>query len=228
MQGDIYATKGIEYLVVIAYLLLMAGVVSGLALRRRARASASRGRREAARAAPWVCPEDGYRFHPGHTWAARKDGSVLTVGLDAFTATLLGEPDGFELPAEGSGLRQGGPGWKVRAGARVLPMLSPVEGEVVGVNPAVLASPRLAADDPYGEGWLLKVRTHDGRAGLRNLFTGDLASLWMRHTAERLGRLPGGELGVVMADGGTPMRGFARALDQEEWERLAREFFLTG
>jgi glycine cleavage system H protein len=228
MQGDIYATKGIEYLIVIAYLLLMAGVVGALAWRRRAARAASRERRRAAQAAPWFSPVDGYSFHPGHSWVARKDGSVVTVGLDAFTATLVGEPDGFELPAAGSGLRQGGPGWTVRAAGHVLPMLSPVEGDVVAVNPAVLTSPRLAADDPYGQGWLLKVRTHDGRAGLRNLLSGELASLWLQHAAERLCRLPAGELGVVMPDGGTPVRGWARALEQTEWELLAREFFLTG
>ena len=50
----------------------------------------------------------------------------------------------------------------------------------------------------------------------------------MRHTAERLRRLPAGELGVVMPDGGAPVRGFGRALAPEEWETVVSEFFLTG
>jgi glycine cleavage system H lipoate-binding protein len=226
MEGDIYATKGIEYLIVIGYLLVMVGLAV-LAARRRARHSARQTREAPARVGPSFPAGDGYRFHPGHAWVARKDGSVVTVGLDDFTARVVGEPDGFELPSPGSGLRQGAPAWKVRANGRVLPMLSPVEGEVVAVNQAVLASPRLAADDPYGQGWLLKVRTFDGRAGLRNLIAGELASLWMQHSSERLRRLPTGELGVVMPDGGTPVPGLARTLEQREWEVLAREFFLT-
>jgi hypothetical protein len=92
----------------------------------------------------------------------------------------------------------------------------------------VLETPRLAADDPYGQGWLLKVRATHPEAALKNLFSGELASVWMRHTGDRLMRLPAAGLGVVMADGGTPMRGFGRALGPQEWQAVAREFFLTG
>jgi hypothetical protein len=101
-----------------------------------------------------------------------------------------------------------------------------VEGEVVAVNPAVVESPRLLADEPYGAGWLLKVRV-DHRPWPRNLFSGSLAAAWMQYTVERLRQLQAGSLGVVMPDGGTPVRGFARALSEEEWDALAREFFLA-
>lgn len=228
MNGDIFATKGIEYLIVIAYLLVMAAAVRWFASRRPAGAPASGARGPAARAVPWFALADGYHYHPGHAWAAASDGDVVTVGLDDFAAQLVGAPDGVELPAVGTGVRQGEPGWAVRAGERSLAMLSPVDGEVVAVNHAVLETPRLAADDPYGVGWLLKVRAPNRQASLRNLLSGELASLWMRHTAERLRRLPAAELGVVMPDGGAPVRGFGRALEPEAWEAVAREFFLTG
>ena len=107
-------------------------------------------------------------------------------------------------------------------------MISPVEGTVVAVNRVVLDAPRRAAEDPYGGGWLLKVKSPNRLASLRNLLSGELASLWMRHCAERLRRLPAAELGVVMPDGGTPVRGFGRALAPPEWEAVVSEFFLTG
>ncbi len=229
MQGDIYATKGIEYLIVIGYLVVMAALVGGLALRRRARRAAAPARRgRAAGAVQWFTLASDCSFHPGHAWVARRDGSVVTVGLDDFAAKLLGDPRVIELPAVGAAVRQGETVWTVRAGERALPMLSPVEGEVVAVNPAVLASPGLASADPYGEGWLLKVRVPEHRAWLRNLLSGELAAAWMQHTTERVRRFESDGLGAVMADGGTPLRGFGHALSQEEWESVSREFFLAG
>ncbi len=50
---------------------------------------------------------------------------------------------------------------------------------------------------------------------------------WEDHTVERLRGLPAGGLGVVMPDGGVPVRGFGRALGPEEWQAASREFFLT-
>jgi len=115
----------------------------------------------------------------------------------------------------------------LHAGDRSLPMLSPVDGEVVAVNPAVLETPRLAADDPYGAGWLLRVRPRDRRASLKNLLSGELAMLWMRDATERLRRMPAAGLGSVMPDGGMPVRGFGRSLAPEEWSQAARDFFLA-
>jgi glycine cleavage system H lipoate-binding protein len=227
MQGDIYATKGVEYLLVIGYLLLLVATLKVVGPR-LARAAGAKGTRPAVRPGPWFALADGYHFHPGHTWAAAGDGDVVTVGLDDFAAQLVGPPDGLELPAVGTGVRQGERGWRVRAGDRTLAMLSPVDGKVVAVNRAVLESPGLAAEDPYGEGWLLKVEAPNRGASLRNLLSGELASVWMRHTVERLRRLPAGGLGVVMPDGGVPVRGFGRALGPEEWDVVAREFFRTG
>jgi len=226
MPGDIYATKGIEYLVVIAYLLVMAGAVWGVGRTRAAVRGRSNRRAQALRLDPWFSLADGYRFHQGHSWVAATDGDVVTVGVDDFAAKALGEPDAVELPAAGTAIAQGAPGWAVRVAGRVLPMLSPVEGEVVAVNPAVHASPRVVVDEPYGAGWLMKVRV-DHRPWRRNLFSGELAAAWMQYTVERLRRLQAGTLGVVMPDGGTPVRGFAQTLGEEEWNALAREFFLA-
>ena len=228
MQGDIFATKGIEYLIVIGYLLVMVGMVRLFASKRFARAGEAKTRRPVAHTAPWFSLADGRYFHQGHAWAAPDGGEIVTVGLDDFAARVVGQTDGFVLPAVGSGVRQGEPAWSVRADGRALTMLCPVDGTVLAVNPAVIETPRLAADDPYGRGWLLKVHAPNRQASLRNLFSGELATVWMQHTAERLRQLPAGELGVVMPDGGEPVPGFGRVLRPEAWQVITREFFLTG
>jgi len=226
VQGDLYATKGAEYLLVIAYLLLLVATLKFLGPR-LAHAFGAPARRPAGRPTPWFALADGYLFHQGHAWATPGDGDLVTVGVDDFAAQLVGAPEALELPGVGTDVRQGARAWSLRAGDRTLPMLSPVDGRVVAVNQAVLDAPHLAADDPYGAGWLLKVRAPDRKVTLRNLLSGELATVWMRQTAERLRTLPTGGLGVVMADGGVPVRGFGRALAPDEWDVVAREFFLT-
>lgn len=227
MEGDIFATKGAEYLIVIAYLVLLVVGLRFFTPPRVARAIGATARQAGRRLAPWFALREGYHYHQGHSWAADGHDTVLRVGLDEFAAQLVGDADGVELPAVGDTVRQGLPGWTVRAGDRTLSMVSPVEGEVVAVNHAVLASPQLATDDPYGDGWLLKVEATHRRASLRNLLTGGMAARWMDHTVERLRGLPAGGLGVVLPDGGAPVRGFGRALGPEEWHSVVREFFLT-
>jgi glycine cleavage system H protein len=229
MPVDIFATKGTEYLLTVVYFALLIALVRYLAPRpgRRTRASASR----AGDAAPALAGPADRWFHPGHAWVAveHDETGLVTVGLDDFTAQVVGAPDRLALPPVGAHVRQGGPGWELSAGGRTLGMVSPVEGEVVAVNEAVSRSPRLATEDPYGAGWLLKLRAPRRQLWQRNLLGADLAALWMRHSAERLReRLAGEGREAMAADGGTPAPGFGRALAPEEWDGIAREFFLNG
>jgi hypothetical protein len=112
-------------------------------------------------------------------------------------------------------------------------MLSPVEGEVIETNPALSERPDLAARDPYGDGWLLKVRLDEPAALRRNLLYGPPARDWMRWAEERLGALlapegPDPELATVLADGGMPTLGLARSYAPGRWVEVAQELLLTG
>ncbi len=229
MQGDIYATKGIEYIIVIAYLLVSAGVLRFLSPPRVARLFGPRPRGFVRSQPPgaWFATPDGLHFHQGHAWAAPDDGEVVTVGVDDFTQRLLGPIDAVHLPQVGTRVRLGERGWTLVVDDRPIGMVSPVDGKVVAVNRTVVDSPELLARSPYEDGWLLKVRVPRTRATWRNLMSGDLARAWMGQTAERLRRMPAGDLGVVMPDGGEPIHGFVRLLDPEHWDQLAREFLLS-
>jgi glycine cleavage system H lipoate-binding protein len=227
MQGDIFATKGIEYLVVIAYLIMLVGLLWLLQPLRIARLFGMKPQTAAPARKPWFVLADGYRFHPGHTWAAIEEGEVVTVGMDDFAGKFVGVPDRVELPAVGRRVRQGEPAWNVIVDGRPISMVSPVEGKVLAVNEAVQREPGVAIEQPYRDGWMLKVRVTDWRNNARNLLEGRLAVAWMRDAIEQLRQMPAGELGVLMPDGGMPVVGFGRHLDPEHWDEIARQFFLS-
>jgi glycine cleavage system H lipoate-binding protein len=181
----------------------------------------------AARLSGFLAPSN-VMFHPGHAWARVEGGDIVTVGMDDFAAKLLGSVDSISLPKVGSKVRQGSLGWLFKADSRVIHMLSPVEGEVVAINNAVADSPGAAFQDPYGDGWLFKVRSSNLIPNLKNMVPGGMIAQWFENIRENLaGRHLAPAEAALYADGGEPIQGIARAVDPEKWDDLAREFFLT-
>lgn len=221
---EIFATKGVEYLVVIGYLMLL--VVFWQIVRRptgRARQPASA---LPVPATPFT-PRGDVAYHQGHAWARPRPDGTVRVGMDDFARRLLGAPQAFRLPAVGMRLDQGRPGWDVIVGDTAVPMLAPVDGEVVRVNPDVVADPRLPSSEPYDRGWLLEVRVPAESGSLANLLRRNVARAWLDDTAERVRAMATPELGVLLPDGGVPVDGLARALAPDRWVDVAREFLLT-
>jgi glycine cleavage system H lipoate-binding protein len=153
----------------------------------------------------------------------------VTIGLDDFAAKLVGPLSRVSLPGVGSAVGQGEHAWRLLAtDGRSVDMLSPVDGTVVDINPALASSPGLAERDPYGEGWLMKVRPSRLRANQINLMAGRAVQRWMEDTVAGLrGSLAPG-LGALAQDGGVPVSGMARAIDPDGWDRLASRFLLSG
>ncbi|MGA7642669.1 MAG: glycine cleavage system protein H [Syntrophobacteraceae bacterium] len=181
----------------------------------------------AERFAGFLAPTD-VMFHPGHAWARLEGIDTVTVGMDDFAAKLLGSAESISLPKLGSRQKQGSLGWGFKADSRVIHMLSPVEGEVVAVNHALVNSPGAAFEDPYGTGWLFKVKGNNLICNFKNMIPREMVGEWFESLRQSLfGRGLAPALAPLYADGGEPIRGIAKALDPEGWDDLAREFFLT-
>lgn len=222
---DIFATKGIEYLLVLSGLFVF--TLFWRFLSRAEALAPGRGEVFPAFSQLFRMPTEGVYFHQGHSWAMPEQGGVVRVGMDDFAQKLVGSIDALELPAVGDELRQGDRAWRLRVGEKALDMLSPVEGRIVAVNERLLSRPQELAQDPYGSGWLLKVEVPHLSVNLRNLLSGDLARSWLEGARERLFARLNYSLGAVSQDGGVPVEGIARNLDPQRWDDMVREFFLT-
>jgi hypothetical protein len=107
-------------------------------------------------------------------------------------------------------------------------MLSPVNGEILEVNKEALANPSLINRDPYGKGWLIKVKAENFVRDSKNLLSAKLARSWIEDVTDKLRASMGAaELGPVYQDGGVVLREMARKIDKKNWEKLLGEFFLT-
>ena len=104
-------------------------------------------------------PED-LLYHAEHDWA-RIDGDVATFGITWFAQDALGEVVFFDPPAVGANVTKDEPYAEVESVKAVSDVFAPLSGEIVEVNEALGDKPEVLNDDPYGEGWMVKVRLAD-------------------------------------------------------------------
>jgi glycine cleavage system H protein len=109
--------------------------------------------------APESYPED-LRYHAEHDWA-RIDGEEATIGISWFALDSLGELVHFEPPEVGSTVSQGSACGEVESVKAVSDVIAPLSGEVLEVNQKAVDEPEAVNEDPYGEGWLIRVRLSD-------------------------------------------------------------------
>jgi glycine cleavage system H protein len=103
---------------------------------------------------------DELRYHREHDWA-RIDGSEATLGITWFAQDALGELVHFEPPEQGSAVQKDAAYGEVESVKAVSDVISPLSGEVLEVNQKVVDAPETVNEDPYGEGWLVRIRLAD-------------------------------------------------------------------
>ena len=99
-------------------------------------------------------------YHPEHDWA-RVDGDEATFGITWFAQDALGEVVFFEAPAAGTTVTKDQPYAEIESVKAVSDVIAPLSGEIVAVNEALSDSPETVNEDPYGQGWLVRVRLSD-------------------------------------------------------------------
>jgi len=113
----------------------------------------------------------GLKYSKEHEWVAA-EGAVATVGITDHAQDQLGEIVYIELPAVGEKISKDDPFGVVESVKAVSDIYAPVSGTVVEVNEDLPESPETVNEDPYGDGWLIKVRISDP-ADLEDLMDGD-------------------------------------------------------
>jgi glycine cleavage system H protein len=103
---------------------------------------------------------DDLLYHPEHDWA-RIDGDTATCGITWFAQDALGEVVFFDPPSVGTTVTAGEPYAEVESVKAVSDVIAPLSGEIVEVNEALASKPEAINDDPYGEGWMVRVRLSD-------------------------------------------------------------------
>lgn len=223
---DPFATKGVEYLICLAFLGSLP--VYWRHLNGAPKLAPGRETAEEGVLSGWFHLPEAASFHAGHTWAAPAGPGRFRIGLDDFAQKLLGSPAAVALPAVGSRLERGERGFGLDVSGHRFDLPAPLAGRVIARNESAIREPGLINGDPYGAGWLLEVRPARFGSGFRSLMRGRSAREWLGRAEEALRLRMSPEVGAVLQDGGVPVPGIARALSEEGWETLARELLARG
>lgn len=103
---------------------------------------------------------DDLLYHPEHDWA-RIEGDEAVLGITWFAQDSLGELVHYEAPEAGAAVSKDGAYGEIESVKAVSDVVSPLSGEVLEVNQKVVDAPETVNDDPYGEGWLIRIRLSD-------------------------------------------------------------------
>ncbi len=223
---DIFATKGIEYIVVIAFLALL--IPFWIILNRQAPATVPVRRAAGVLAAGLLRVPQGIFLGRNHTWAFLQRSGIARVGLDDFLLNVTGDITVNMLKKPGHALRKGELMATVGQNGRTLRVYAPVSGEVVEAN----AVPEISPDDPYGAGWIYSIRPERWKEESRLLMMADEATAWLHREVGRFkdflataagAHAPGPAL-VALQDGGELRSNLLADMEKEVWDEFQKEF----
>jgi glycine cleavage system H protein len=103
---------------------------------------------------------EGLKYHREHDWA-RIDGDEAVLGITWFAQDALGELVHFEAPTAGGALTKDTTYGEVESVKAVSDVIAPLSGEILEVNEKAVDAPETINEDPYGEGWLVRIRMSD-------------------------------------------------------------------
>lgn len=103
---------------------------------------------------------EGLKYHAEHDWA-RIEGDEAVLGITWFAQDALGELVHYEAPEAGATIAKDSPYGEVESVKAVSDVIAPLSGEVLEVNQTAVDAPEVVNDDPYGGGWLVRIRMSD-------------------------------------------------------------------
>ena len=169
----------------------------------------------------------GYYLHKGHAWVRIEEGSAVRVGLDDFALRLLGPLDRIEAPLMGKQVAQGRSDILLNRGANTAKLQSPISGVVTDINPALREKGSLANQDPYAQGWVMRLHAGNLRDDLKNLMIGRQAGEYLNQEIDHLYRVIEAEVGPLATDGGYLGGDIFGNLPGSSWKTLTRLFLRT-
>jgi len=169
----------------------------------------------------------GYYLHPGHAWLKIEEGSSVRIGVDDFALRMLGPLDRIEAPLLGREVKQGRADISLVRGKNQAEVLSPISGVVTSINPKLREQGGLANQDPYSEGWVMRVQPERLRHDLKNLMINNETGDFIGGQVERLYQEIEEIAGPLATDGGNLGHDICGNMPQGAWKKLSRIFLKT-
>ena len=228
--SDIFATKGVEYLVIIAFLVLLP--LFWVLLNKRARIAGRIHESVGVLTAKILQVPQGIFFSGNHTWMFLEQNGAVRVGLDDLLLHITGKVKFTYLHNPGEPILKGGLLSEIDQNGKLLRIYSPLSGKILETNSILNDSNGLLNDDPYGKGWIYKIKPSYWREESKSCYVAEEATKWSEKELQRfkdfLSRTmvnftPETAM-VIMQDGGELCDHSLSALPGEIWQDFQKEF----
>jgi glycine cleavage system H protein len=227
---NIFDTKGIEYLIIIAFFLMI--IPFWITINRETPAG-SRVKSVLRTFAENVLRiPAGILFSSNHTWTYLKKSGLAEVGIDKFLVHMAGDMKLTTLKEEGTFIRKGDLLAELDHKGRKLRIYSPISGQISGINNLVSSSPMVLSDDPYEKGWLYRINPAEWATDTNDFYRSDTALAWLKLEVQRLREFLASETGmyspelspVMLQDGGELCDKPLTGLPDEVWNDFQKSF----
>lgn len=227
---DIFQTKGIEYLIIISFLILLVPFWAIINKRKEI------GQRIQEALGIFTMKilkiPKGVLFNRNHTWAHLKKSGIAEVGLDDWLLHLAGDVKFNYLRAMGENIAKGDLLTEIANEGKVLRVYSPISGKVLRTNPKTDESPASIIDDPYSEGWIYKIEPSNWKAETSSFYFGEEAAGWFKKEIDRFKDFIAVSVGknnpeasaIVLQEGGELCDHALSELPEIIWNDFQKEF----
>lgn len=226
---NIFETKGIEYIAIIAFFLVL--VPFWLFLNKPVSLSARRRKHAQFLTLDSIKIPLGIFFSRFHTWAYLESTGVAKVGLDDLLVKITGSVRFSNLRNPGEFIRKGDLLASIQRDGKILNVFSPITGEIRDTNTLLLKNPEMVAEDPYSAGWMYKIVPENWSADTQTYFLANKALAWAEYELNRFRDFLASAMSerqgmtvVALQDGGELIDQPLSGLPDEIWQSFQQDF----
>ena len=180
---NIFETKGIEYLIIIAFLAMI--IPFWIIINRQAVIKRQIRNAIGILSAGILRIPQGLFYSKNHTWAHLEKSGIAKVGLDDFLLHITGEVKFSNLKNPGNFINKGELLADIDQNGKLLQIYSPLSGRVMNTNTTLYESPGVINEDPYGKGWIYKIKPSEWIAETGSYYLAEEAIAWSKNELER-------------------------------------------
>jgi len=228
---DIYDTKGMEYIFVISYLLLL--IVFWKVASNPQRVYQKIREVVSILSAKILRIPQGIYFNKNHTWTHLGESGAAKVGMDDFLQHVIGNIRLTNLKNPGESIKKGELLAAIKQDGKVLNVYSPISGEVREINSMLTEHPEIINSDPYDQGWIYQIKPSNWIKETHTYYLSDKATEWSKKEFVRfkdflsrgaMRRFSAEPSMVLLQDGGEIRENVLSELPDEVWEDFQKEF----
>lgn len=227
---DIFASKGVEYLIVIGFLITL--VVFWKLLGKQKKATKQIQKILGILSANILRIPQGLFYSKNHTWAHLEKSGVAKVGLDDLLQHLTGEVKFSKLKTPGDIIKKGDLLTEIEKNGKKLKVFAPISGKILNTNSILNESPEILNEEPYNEGWVYRIKPSNWIAETKSYYLADDATNWVTKELERFKDFLAVSMKkhspdptmITFQDGGELVDNTLSELPDEVWSDFQKEF----